>query len=613
MGDINCQWQEYRSRPSEAVSFAESPNASSRLPHANPQNGRDSRVRPNIATLSSHQRNSDYTAPLLTSPASLKYLKRPFCFEQPSGASDRDGHNMVELATVKPTMQPDHQLLSFFRSPDQHTIFDLIGHVQSFDISLHLQGMFFLVEASIPASGENPPCQQQELTCYRRNLFSVAGSVSIPPGVLSVVTDRGERVSIVSQELSLSATESLDGNTVRLIVIPWRTPPPNMPQLPAKQDQEPPSVPLIPFEDSDSTPGSENTLCHIAWRRLQFRIATANNGRRKELQQHFVLHAKVIAGLSNGMRINVCEANTAPIVVRGRSPRNFQRKEENPLGSEAGAGKAMNLTSPSAILAESPQASLSRDLSDLKSRNQAAAVLPLSPFQFDPSHLPRFSPWPSLPQQYGLTAEEKKPSNRFPRGSLNIVHSIPSVPEIQHNHSAAGETYHFLPSPTVMPSSLGSYSDDNSRSAKTPRHVHSPGGVHSIPSSPEIRHNHSAAGDICHFLQSPPVMPSSLGSYSDDNPRLTKMPRHVQSPGGDSQIYRPHREYQEISFHNTAIDRTESYHRDYHVSPSHPEPWVATGQANAVSTTPHQQLQYPPSIYPKHEPNHPIPYPWSNT
>lgn len=33
----------------------------------------------------------------------------------------RDGHNMTELDTAKPTMQQDHQLLSFFRLPDRST------------------------------------------------------------------------------------------------------------------------------------------------------------------------------------------------------------------------------------------------------------------------------------------------------------------------------------------------------------------------------------------------------------------------------------------------------------------------------------------------------------
>jgi hypothetical protein len=71
--------------------------------------------------------------------------------------------------------------------------------------------------------------------------------------------------------------------------------------------------------------------------------ATANNGRRKELQQHFVLHLKVMGTLANGSKVVLTEACTAPIVVRGRSPRNFQARKEIPLlGSSAGSrGQAL--------------------------------------------------------------------------------------------------------------------------------------------------------------------------------------------------------------------------------------------------------------------------------
>ena len=66
--------------------------------------------------------------------------------------------------------------------------------------------------------------------------------------------------------------------------------------------------------------------------------ATANNGRRKELQQHFVLHLKLHGTLENGQKLVLSELVTAPIVVRGRSPRNFQARKEIPLlGSSAGS------------------------------------------------------------------------------------------------------------------------------------------------------------------------------------------------------------------------------------------------------------------------------------
>ena len=80
----------------------------------------------------------------------------------------------------------------------------------------------------------------------------------------------------------------------------------------------------------------------IYWANFSLR-ATANNGRRKELQQHFVLHLKVHGTLANGQKVVMTESTTAPIVVRGRSPRNFQARKEIPLlGSSAGSrGQAL--------------------------------------------------------------------------------------------------------------------------------------------------------------------------------------------------------------------------------------------------------------------------------
>ena len=56
-----------------------------------------------------------------------------------------------------------------------------------------------------------------------------------------------------------------------------------------------------------------------------------------------MLHLKVMGTLANGSKVVLTEATTAPIVVRGRSPRNFQARKEIPLlGSSAGSrGQAL--------------------------------------------------------------------------------------------------------------------------------------------------------------------------------------------------------------------------------------------------------------------------------
>ncbi len=108
--------------------------------------------------------------------------------------------------------------------------------------------------------------------------------------------------------------------------------------------------------------------------------ATANNGRRKELQQHFVLHLKVFGTLSDGSKVVLSESTTAPIVVRGRSPRNFQARKEIPLlGSSAGSrGQALVETGVGVI------ASALSKSGDAKARGSIDMQMPRSSFTFSP-------------------------------------------------------------------------------------------------------------------------------------------------------------------------------------------------------------------------------------
>jgi len=73
-------------------------------------------------------------------------------------------------------------------------------------------------------------------------------------------------------EVAVSAIESVDDNPVRLIVIPWKTPPPNSPDIGQGPDQEPSALPLIPFQEDGAEADGEFAVYPIGWRRLQFRM-----------------------------------------------------------------------------------------------------------------------------------------------------------------------------------------------------------------------------------------------------------------------------------------------------------------------------------------------------
>jgi hypothetical protein len=230
--------------------------------------------------------------------------------------------------TSNPATNQDHRLLNFGMLPDKHTIINNQGQVKQIKLTAQMDGMFFpselatLSEESLPA--------QPELTCYRRNLFQISGNISTPQGPLLLISERGERIPIISLDVCITATESIDGHIVKLITLPWKTLAPHSPKV--ALGQEPSPIRLIAF-DKGADANSEFTEFPIAYTRLQFKTATAKN-RRRELRQHFTLHLNVVGTLANGAKVNVCESSTVPIIVRGRSARNFQTRKEMPLNQK---------------------------------------------------------------------------------------------------------------------------------------------------------------------------------------------------------------------------------------------------------------------------------------
>lgn len=88
--------------------------------------------------------------------------------------------------------------------------------------------------------------------------------------------------------------------------------------------------------------------------------------------------------LANGSKVVLAESITAPIVVRGRSPRNFQARKEIPLlGSSAGSrGQALVETGMGVVAGP-----LTVKQHDAKARG-IDTQLPRTAFTFDAHKLP---------------------------------------------------------------------------------------------------------------------------------------------------------------------------------------------------------------------------------
>lgn len=280
----------------------------------------------------------------LQHPAMLKRYSSS-AFEDPFAEGTIAQFDQVPTEGVpeSPSIDRDSKYLSFSMPQYNFTLLDDSFRRSSVNINAQLHGMFFLAESQWPATADAPP-PPPELTCYRRNLFQITGSVTLPRSLRYVFTDDGSRIPIYELELAVSATESVEGNAVKIISVPWKTPASGEPAKPEdKGEREPPTIPLDKMSGQDLD--TDYTTFPIQWKRLQFRIATANNGRRKELQQHFTLHLKIMASLSTGGKISIAEAHSGAVIVRGRSPRNFAARKDMPLSSSSTARKHLPSTS----------------------------------------------------------------------------------------------------------------------------------------------------------------------------------------------------------------------------------------------------------------------------
>jgi hypothetical protein len=139
--------------------------------------------------------------PPLNTHHSYPSLKRPFHSTEDSTVVPDFREELPD--TTQPSINQEHRLLSFSESPEKQTILDSHGRVHRIELSAQIHGMFFLSEMAAPSS--EGLLVQPELTCYRRNLFQISGTVTIPREPLLVLTDRGERLPIISMELCARA------------------------------------------------------------------------------------------------------------------------------------------------------------------------------------------------------------------------------------------------------------------------------------------------------------------------------------------------------------------------------------------------------------------------
>jgi hypothetical protein len=196
-----------------------------------------------------------------------------------------------------------------------------------------LYGMFFVAE-DVFGADSNTTGRPLELTCYRRNLWQISGQITLPRHVALFVDEQGRRAQVAELAASVTAVESIEGRVAEMITIPWRGSNAPLGAEETKVVSAPPVVPLDFGGGGQEVDGGSRVSVPVAWKRLQFKHATANNGRRKGLQQHYVVQINLLVKAKGGEYVKVAEIQSGPVIVRGRSPRNFDSRKEVPLGDK---------------------------------------------------------------------------------------------------------------------------------------------------------------------------------------------------------------------------------------------------------------------------------------
>jgi meiosis-specific transcription factor NDT80 len=208
-------------------------------------------------------------------------------------------------------------------------------------------------------------------TCYRRNYFAVNVSFGLSPWTPNarLYLDQGNgKPQEQIQSMAVSLAAAVDGTAGKTIELIQHTPKRDKgPQLPMKKEllapnppgknhdhssyglsnfHQPPSAPgpQLPLQqDGDSSQAyspashpSSNSL--HAFERIQFKSATANNGKRRAQQQYYHLIVELWANVQNPRDqeprwVKIAAKMSHPVVVRGRSPSHYQN--EGPMNPTA--------------------------------------------------------------------------------------------------------------------------------------------------------------------------------------------------------------------------------------------------------------------------------------
>lgn len=282
-------------------------------------------------------------------------------FEDPFSYSTRPAYDVPgtdaePFNEESPSQELDNKLLGFSAPLVKAQLVDGAGNFAETNMSAELYGMFFVAEDVFGGENTGRPL---ELTCYRRNLWQCSGQITLPRHLSHLIDEQGQQVPVIELAASITAMESIEGKPTEIISIPWKSSSAasattTMPSVNTDDSKSPTAPPRLALDLSTGQELDHNRVSlPVSWKRLQFKHATANNGRRKGLQQHYVVQINLLSKTKTGEYAKIAEIQSGPVIVRGRSPRNFDSRKDVPLSGDKKMERR-STTSSSAEVATTP-------------------------------------------------------------------------------------------------------------------------------------------------------------------------------------------------------------------------------------------------------------------
>ncbi|KAG2179935.1 hypothetical protein INT43_003722 [Umbelopsis isabellina] len=404
---------------------------------------------------------------------------------------------------------------------------------------------------------------ENDWTCYRRNYFQISGAFDIyqDNGYPALLDDVA--CCIRTESGYIPVRQFLFGIGAR---VAESDKPIDLVQHTAKRDKGPQVVPApkpirpgghLGTGAGTALPGQATPSALVTFERLQFKTATANNGKRRAAQQYYEISVDVFVQGQDNQLYKIATCHTAPLVVRGRSPGHYS----DHLARQSYMDHNNDHYAPSPVARHHPMS-------------------PVSPDAYNGGYSPYSSPYP---YHYGPLVSPPVRSDGMPLMMHRYPHSSLDIANPDETHSPAfhspGDVGMHSPTPDM-------HQNEAIYRPHTSQHnsASQPLGLNIHPNTDNW--NHDRADSSSSYYGSPyPTTPSSAGPHlptpqypaSAFEPRSggaslskyqmkTDIPPHQISPYHQAPVEWQHRDTE--YHHPSAPGSSRPNHTDTHDTPS---------------------------------------------